>query len=205
MAATAVPAAFLTGFAIGFSLILAIGPQNAFVLRQGLLREHIFWVCLVCAVSDAVLIATGAAGAGTIAARAPWLVDALTLGGAAFLTVYGAMSMRRAFTPGALKAARAGAGSLGGALAATLAFTWANPHVYLDTLALIGAVSTGFAGAPKLAFAAGAMTASIVFFFGLGYGARLLAPVFSRPRAWAVLDAGIAVVMWAIAASLVLA
>lgn len=196
---------FATGFGTGFSLILAIGAQNAFVLRQGLLRSHVFWICLVCAVSDAVLIAVGVAGMGTIASAAPWLLDVLTWGGAAFLVVYGGLSFRRALAPGALRAARSGVQSLGTALALTLAFTWANPHVWLDTVGLVGAVSTGFRGDAKTAFAAGAVTASFVFFFGLGYGARLLAPEFARPRAWTVLDTVIGVVMWAIAASLVLA
>ncbi|HET7409229.1 MAG TPA: LysE/ArgO family amino acid transporter [Paracoccaceae bacterium] len=196
---------FATGFGTGFTLILAIGAQNAFVLRQGLLRRHVFWICFACALSDAILITAGVAGMGTIAAAAPWLIDALTWGGAAFLIVYGALSLRRALTPGALRAAGQGAQSLGAALAMTFAFTWLNPHVWLDTVGLVGAVSTGFRGdAAKAAFAAGAVAASFVFFFGLGYGARLLAPVFARPRAWAVLDTVIALVMWTIAASLVL-
>jgi L-lysine exporter family protein LysE/ArgO len=198
--------AFATGFGTGFSLILAIGAQNAFVLRQGLMRAHVFAVCLVCAVSDAVLIAAGVAGMGTLAALAPWAIDALTWGGAAFLLVYGGLSLRRALRPASLRPAAAGATSLGTAVATATAFTWLNPHVYLDTVALIGAVSTEFAGrALKTAFAAGAATASFVFFFGLGYSARLLAPVFERPRAWAVLDTAIALVMWSIALSLVLA
>ena len=197
---------FATGFGTGFSLILAIGAQNAFVLRQGLLRQHVFWICSFCAVSDAVLIALGVAGMGTIASAAPWLLDVLTWGGAAFLVGYGALSFHRAFAPGALRAADRGVQSLGAALALTLAFTWANPHVWLDTVGLIGAVSTNFRGEDaKAAFAAGAIIASFVFFFGLGYGARLLAPVFARPRAWTVLDIAIGLVMWAIAASLVLA
>lgn len=199
-------AAAATGFATGFSLILAIGAQNAFVLRQGLMRRHVFWICLVCALSDAVLIAVGVAGMGTLAAAAPWAINALTWGGAAFLIIYGAISLRRAFVAGALRAAEHGEQSLRAALAMTVAFTWLNPHVWLDTIGLVGAISTGFRGeAAKAAFAAGAIGASFVFFFGLGYGARLLAPIFARPRAWAVLDAAIAVVMWSIAASLLLA
>ena len=199
-------AAFATGFGTGFSLILAIGAQNAFVLRQGLMRAHVFAVCLLCAVSDALLIAVGVAGMGTLASLAPWLIDALTWGGAAFLLVYGALSLRRALHPEALRPASRGTTSLGAALATAMAFTWLNPHVYLDTVALIGAVSTQFPGrALKTAFAAGAVAASFVFCFGRGYGARLLAPVFERPRAWAVLDTAIAVVMWSIALSLLLA
>lgn len=171
-------------------MILAIGAQNAFVLRQGLLRRHVFWICLFCAISEAVLIAAGVAGMGTIAGAAPWLIEVLTWGGAAFLFVYGALSLQRAFSPSALRAAEQGEQSLRAALAMALAFTWLNPHVWLDTVGLVGAVSTGFLGTgAKAAFAAGAMVASFVFFFGLGYGARLLAPVFARPRAWSVLAA----------------
>ena len=198
-------AAALAGFATGFSLILAIGAQNAFVLRQGLLGAHVFWVCLVCALSDAVLIAAGVAGAGALVRELPWLERAMRWGGAAFLIWYGAGRMRAALAPAALRAAREGARPLRATLLTTLAITWLNPHVYLDTLALIGAVSTGFApGGPRLGFGLGAVAASFVFFFGLGYGARLLAPVFARPRAWAWLDAGVALVMWAIAAALLL-
>lgn len=197
------PAA-LTGFATGFSLILAIGAQNAFVLRQGLMRAHVLPVCLTCALSDAILIAAGVAGMGTLATATPWLPTALALAGAAFLMVYGAMSLARAFRPDALRAAGHGTGSLARALGTCLALTWLNPHVYLDTVALIGAVSATFSlWDAKLAFGAGATLASFVFFFGLGYGARLLAPVFARPRAWTVLDIGIAVVMWSIAAALI--
>ena len=199
-------APFAIGFGTGFSLILAIGAQNAFVLRQGLRRAHIFAVCLICAASDAVLIAAGVAGMGTITTLAPWLIEALTWGGAAFLFVYGALSLGRAVRPAALLPAASGAASPGAAVATAMAFTWLNPHVYLDTVGLIGAVSTQFAGQGlKVLFAAGAATASFVFFFGLGYGARLLAPVFERPRAWAVLDTAIAIVMWSIALSLLLA
>jgi len=194
-----------TGFATGFTLILAIGAQNAFVLRQGLMRAHVFWVCTICALSDAVLITLGVVGSGSIGIAFPWAIVALTWGGAAFLTVYGALSLRRAFRPGALRAADQGAGSRRVAIVTCLALTWLNPHVYVDTVGLIGAVSTGFATMEgKLAYGIGATLSSFVFFFGLGYGARLLAPVFARPRAWAVLDAGIALVMWAIAATLIL-
>jgi L-lysine exporter family protein LysE/ArgO len=197
--------ATLTGFGTGFSLILAIGAQNAFVLRQGLIRAHVFWVCLICALSDAALIAVGVTGITSIGTTIPWAIGALTWGGAAFLAVYGALSLGRAFRPGTLRAADAAGASLGSALVTCLALTWLNPHVYLDTLGLIGAVSTGFPGVPgKLAYGIGAVVASFVFFFGLGYGARLLAPVFARPRAWAVLDIMIALVMWSIALTLIL-
>jgi L-lysine exporter family protein LysE/ArgO len=196
--------ASLTGFGTGFALILAIGAQNSFVLRQGLMRKHVFWVCLICALSDAVFITVGVAGASGLIAAAPWAIAALTWGGAAFLAVYGALSLARAFHPGTLRAADQGTGSLRATLLTCLALTWLNPHIYLDTVGLIGAVSTGFPGwAGKFAYGGGASLASFVFFFGLGYGARLLAPVFARPRAWAVLDVTIAVVMWSIAVTLI--
>ena len=194
-----------TGFVTGFTLILAIGAQNAFVLRQGLMQSHVFSICAVCALSDAALIALGVTAAGSIGAVLPSAIVVLTWGGAAFLTVYGALSLRRALRPEALRASEGGPGSFRAALATCLALTWLNPHVYLDTVGLIGAVSTGFGGLHgKLAYGLGAALASFVFFFGLGYGARLVAPLFARPRTWALLDGGIAVVMWVIAANLVM-
>ena len=193
--------AALAGFALGFSLILAIGAQNAFVLRQGLRRAHVFWTCLVCALSDAVLIALGVAGFGALAEGWPWFAVAMRWGGAAFLIWYGARSLRAALAGGAaLRAARDEATSLRRTLLTVLAFTWLNPHVYLDTVVLIGSISAQYA--ERLAFGLGAVLASFTFFFGLGYGARLLAPVFARPAAWRVLDAVIGLTMWAIAASL---
>ncbi len=198
--------AFPSGFALGLSLILAIGAQNAFVLRQGLRRSHVFAVCLTCALSDAVLIAAGVAGFGWLAGAVPWLAPAMTWGGAAFLAVYGALAFRAAWTgAGALRAAGAGTGATGslrGALAVCLALTWLNPHVYLDTVVLLGSVAAGWEG-QSLSFGAGAVTASFAFFFALGYGARLLAPLFARPGAWRVLDAGVGAVMWVLAILLV--
>ena len=194
----------LTGFSTAFALILAIGAQNAFVLRQGLMQAHVFWVCLVCAVSDAALILAGVAGFGAITARYPALPTFMALGGAAFLVVYGLIRFRAAARgTGGLTVATS-AQSLKAAILTCLAFTWLNPHVYLDTLALIGAVSVPFEGARKVSFALGAITSSFVFFFGLGYGARLLAPALQSPRAWRLLDAGIGALMWVLAASLVL-
>lgn len=195
--------AALTGFATALSLIVAIGAQNAFVLRQGLIRHHVFWLCLFCSLSDAVLIGAGVAGFGALSAAQPWLPVALTLGGAAFLLAYGALRLRAAFRGGQALAAAGAGGSLRAVLGTAAAITWLNPHVYLDTLALIGAVSTRFdPGAARLAFALGAISASFAFFFALGYGARLLAPAMASPRAWRLLDLGIGAVMWAIAAGL---
>ncbi len=197
-------AAFAAGFALGLSLILAIGAQNAFVLRQGLRGAHVFAVCLTCALSDAILIAVGVAGFAAISEALPGIAPVMRWGGAAFLIVYGALAFKSALGPAeALKPAEAGAGSLAKALATCLALTWLNPHVYLDTVVLLGSVSTQYDG-QQLAFGVGAVTASFVFFFSLGYGARLLRPVFARPRAWRVLDVIVGLIMWAIAAKLIL-
>lgn len=190
----------LAGFALGLSLILAIGAQNAFVLRQGLRREHVLAVVLVCAVSDAVLVAAGVTGFGVLAEAVPGLERIMRYGGAAFLLVYGARSFWAAWRGGAALEAGEGAGSLRRAVLTCLALTWLNPHVYLDTVVLLGSISAQYAD--RFAFGLGAVTASFVFFFALGYGARLLAPLFQRPASWQVLDAGVGCVMWAIAIGL---
>lgn len=196
------PPAFFPGFFLGFSLILAIGAQNAFVLRQGLRGEHVFWVCLTCALSDAILIAAGVAGFGALAHAVPWLEPVMRYGGAAFLIWYGTMNLRAAWRGGAtLRTADDPPVRLTATLAMLLAFTWLNPHVYLDTVVLIGSVSAQYPD--RMSFALGAMTSSFVFFFGLGYGARLLAPLFARPQAWQVLDTVIGITMWAIAGKLI--
>lgn len=190
--------AFISGFFLGLSLIIAIGAQNAFILRQGLLRQHVFVLCLICALSDAVLIAAGVAGLGTLVSSSPTLITVVTIGGAAFLFSYAFIAFRRALRPQALHAAQGGAGDLKAAVAACLAFTFLNPHVYLDTVVLVGSLSAQFAGSDRLAYGVGAMVASFVWFFSLGYGARLLQPVFARPSAWRVLDILIGLVMAAI-------
>ncbi|MEX0338304.1 MAG: LysE/ArgO family amino acid transporter [Arenibacterium sp.] len=193
--------AFFAGFALGFSLILAIGAQNAFVLRQGLRREHVFAVSLTCAVSDAILIAAGVAGFGALANSVPWFEPVMRYGGAAFLTVYGGLAFRNALRGGAALEAKRGTGMpLRTVLLTVLAFTWLNPHVYLDTVVLIGSISAQWP--ERHIFGLGAVTASFVFFFSLGYGARLLAPFFARPGAWQVLDAVIGLIMWGIALKL---
>jgi L-lysine exporter family protein LysE/ArgO len=195
---------FITGYALGFSLILAIGAQNAFVLRQGIRRAHVLPVVLTCAISDAIFIAVGVAGFGVLVEQLPWLVPVTRIGGAAFLIAYGILSMRSAITgSSALKAASGDPGPLLPTLLVCLALSWGNPHVYLDTLVLIGSVATAHDG-HRVAFGAGAITASFVFFFCLGYGARLLAPYFAKPSAWRALDAAVAFLMWGIAASLLL-
>lgn len=194
---------FIPGFLLSLTLILAIGAQNAFVLRQGLRREHVFWVCLTCGLSDAMLIAAGVAGIGALSRAAPWFETLMRYGGAAFLIWYGFENARAAWRGGAVLSTNGTGGQgLKRTILTLLALTWLNPHVYLDTVVLIGSISAQYPD--RLAFGIGAMFASIVFFFTLGYGARLLAPLFARPRSWQVLDAIIAVTMWAIAAKLLL-
>ena len=190
------------GFFLGVSLIVAIGAQNAFLLRQGLLRQHVFILCLLCALSDALLIVVGVFGFGTLVSQAKWLIDIVTLGGAIFLFVYGFMAFRRVMSPDAMKAASQGAGNLAKAIATCLALTYLNPHVYLDTVVLVGGLSANYLGADRAAYGVGAATGSFVWFFALGYGARLLVAVFENPKAWQVLDFIIGCIMWLIAASL---
>lgn len=195
--------ALLAGFFTALSLIAAIGAQNAFVLRQGLRREHVGPVVLTCALSDAVLIAAGVAGFGTLAALAPWITTAMLYAGAAFLIAYGALRFKAAFKGGeALRSASGASASLGRTLGTVLVLTWANPHVYLDTVVLLGALSAQYTPQHWI-FGLGAMAGSFAFFTALGFGARLLAPLFANPRAWVWLEAIIGVTMWLIAAALI--
>ncbi|WP_205583891.1 LysE family transporter [Neorhizobium sp. NCHU2750] len=192
----------LSGLALGGSLIVAIGAQNAFILRQGLLRRHVFILCLICALSDALLIAAGVGGMGALVSRSKLLILLVTLGGAVFLGSYAVLAFRRAARPAAMATASAQGLSLRAAIVTCLAFTFLNPHVYLDTVLLLGSLSAGFEGMERWAYGAGAASASFLWFFGLGYGARLLAPVFARPAAWRVLDGLIGLVMSALALGL---
>nr|WP_166486281.1 LysE/ArgO family amino acid transporter [Jannaschia sp. CCS1] len=193
---------FTAGFALSFSLILAIGAQNAFVLRQGIRRLHVGPIVLVCCLSEAILIFAGVAGFGAVAERAPWALEVMRWGGAAFLVVYGLRSLYGAWTSGdALRTEGAPEQSLRAALTTTLLLTWANPHVYLDTLGLIGAVATTF-GDGRWIFGAGALAASCVFFVILGYAARAMAPIFARPKAWMWLDVIVGLTMIALAIKL---
>ncbi len=192
------------GFFLGGSLIVAIGAQNAFILRQGLVRSHVFILCLIASVCDALLIAAGVAGLGTLVARSPVLINVVTLGGAAFLFAYAALALRRAMHPLGLKAADRSVGGRWAAIATCLALTFLNPHVYLDTVLLIGGLSGQYDGSARIAFGAGAVISSFVWFFCLGYGARLLAPVFAKPVAWRVLDLLIAAIMAFLGAGLLL-
>lgn len=194
---------FIAGFTLSFSLILAIGAQNAFVLRQGLRREHVLAICMFCGASDAILIGIGVSSFDLVSKLAPWLADAFLYGGVAFLIWYGWQNFRAAMRGGeALEVSNIKANSLKKTLLTCLALTWLNPHAWLDTVVLVGSISTRYDN--QIIFGAGATLASFTFFFSLGYGARLLAPVFAKPAAWRVLDLIIALTMWAIAASLLL-
>ncbi|WP_449393939.1 LysE/ArgO family amino acid transporter [Devosia riboflavina] len=195
---------FIAGLSVGLSLIVAIGAQNAFVLRQGLRGEHVFAVCLVCALSDAALIVLGVTSFGRIAALLPWIDPVMRFGGAAFLIWYGGRSLISALKSRSALSVGAGDGArpLLTTLLACLAITWLNPHVYLDTVVLLGTISTQFSGR-EVYFASGAIAGSFVFFFALGYGAAFLRPIFAKPFAWRILEAIIAVIMWAIALKLV--
>jgi L-lysine exporter family protein LysE/ArgO len=192
----------IAGFALGSSLIIAIGSQNAFVLRQGLRREHVLLVILTCAISDAFLVSAGVLGFGRLALAVPWLEHVMRFGGAAFLALYGASNLRAAWRGGEMLEAGPGTGSATKAFLTCMALTWLNPHVYLDTVVLLGSISAHYDN--RLAFGTGAVAASFVFFFILGYGARILDPFFRRPESWRILDLIVGLTMWAIAAKLVL-
>lgn len=196
---------FMTGFSIGLGLIVAIGAQNAYVLRLGLKRVHVLPVVLFCAVSDALLIALGVAGLGQLITLYPTALTFVAGGGILFLLSYAVLAARRALRPAAMVLdAGEKAVSLRTALLACFAFTFLNPHVYLDTVILVGSLAAPFEGERKLSYGIGAASASFTWFFTLGYGARLLAPLFAKPMAWRVLDALIALIMVLIAGKLLL-
>ncbi len=185
----------LSGFALGGTLIIAIGAQNAFILRMGLLRHHVFILCFICALSDALLIAIGVAGLGSFVDANPTLLKYIAIAGGSFLLMYALLALRRAIFPNAMKSKNEKPVSLAKAIGICLALTYLNPHVYLDTVVLVGAYAASWQGELRVAFGVGAMAASFVWFFSLGYGAQLLQPVFERPLAWQVLDFVIAGVM----------
>ncbi|MGK5003126.1 LysE/ArgO family amino acid transporter [Janthinobacterium sp. LB2P70] len=194
---------FLQGLTLGLGLIVAIGSQNAFVLRQGLRREHVGAIVLFCALADAALIAAGVLGMSRALGQRPMLASALALGGAIFLAVYGWQALRRARRPQQLRAAEGGDGlGLAAILAQAAAFTLLNPHVYLDTVLLVGSIGAQQPGVMRGWFIVGASAASLLWFASLGYGARWLAPWFARPRAWQVLDGLIGVTMFVLSALL---
>jgi len=194
---------YLTGLGSAAALIVAIGAQNAFVLRQGLRREHVLAVVAICVASDALLIAAGVAGIGTLVKAAPLALQVVRWAGFAFLVGYAVFAAVRAVRPSTLTAATSGGGTLAAAIATCLAITWLNPHVYLDTVLLLGSLSATHGDPGRWVFGAGAATASLLWFLLLGFGARVAAPVFARPVAWRVLDAGIAVLMLVLAIMLV--
>jgi L-lysine exporter family protein LysE/ArgO len=193
----------LSGFGLGFSLIAAIGAQNAFILRQGTRREHVLAVVLICAVSDVILIGLGVAGIGALIEAAPVAIVVIRILGACFLAGYAALSLLRAVAPHGLRVAASAPRSLAAVVAACLALTWLNPHVYLDTVLLVGSVAAGH-GDGRWAFGVGAMVASCVWFTLLATAARVFAPVLARPSAWRVLDTVIAGVMLVLAVQILL-
>lgn len=194
---------FATGFLLSAALIIAIGAQNLFVLRQGLRREHVGAIVLFCGAADALLILAGVAGVGAFLAAVPQLTTLLALAGAGFLGWYGIQALRRMASPEAMAVTEASGVTLSRALMATAGFTLLNPHVYLDTVLLMGAAGSAQPEALRPFFVAGAAAASFSWFATLGYGARLLRPLFARPAAWRVLDALVGIVMLTLAASLV--
>jgi L-lysine exporter family protein LysE/ArgO len=199
-----VSAAALAGLLTGLSLIIAIGAQNAFVLRQGLARQYVGPVVAVCALSDAVLIAAGVSGIGAIVAHAGWVMDVVRWLGVAFLASYGVLSLLRARRPVTLEAARAGARSRKAAVGRAFALTYLNPHVYLDTVLLLGSIANQHGSGDRWWFAVGAAAGSVLWFTGLGYGAGAFQRLLATPRAWQVLDVLIGLTMLAIALSLAL-
>lgn len=193
----------LAGLGAGLALIIAIGAQNAFVLRQGIRREHVLGVVLICALSDAVLIFAGVAGVGVLVSTAPWLLVMARWAGAAFLIAYAAVALRRAVRPDALTVGRgAGGVSRKSVLATAAALTWLNPHVYLDTMILLGTIASTHGDPGRWVFAAGAVVGSFLWFPALGFGARMLAGFFARPGSWRLLDCLVAAVMILVALGL---
>ena len=191
--------AFISGFLISISLILALGPQNVFVLRQGLLRSHVFASCLVCSISDALLIAAGVLGVGLFITQIEGLAIWMSIGAAIFLIFYGCLRIKSALNPKGLEVDDSESKDLWSTMLAGLAFTYLNPHVYVDTLLLIGGASSSYTGDDKLMFGIGAATASFVFFFSLGYGAKSLSPLLNNPESWKIIDLFIAGIMFTVA------
>jgi len=192
----------LEGFALSLGLILAIGPQNAFVMRQGLKRSHVFATCLTCSLADVSLITAGILGVGALVSSIEGAESLIAFGAAAFLSGYGVLRIKSSMSPEAINLDGEAEGNLSTTMAAVLAITFLNPHVYFDTLLLIGGASTGFVGDERMAFGVGAAVASFVFFFSLGYGAKRLSNVLNSPAVWKIIDRGIALVMFVIAGAI---
>ena len=191
--------AFISGFLISISLILALGPQNVFVMRQGLLRSHVFAACLICSISDALLIAAGVLGVGLFISEIEELTIWMSVGASLFLIFYGCLRIRSALDPKGMEVSKGESQDLWPTILAGLAFTYLNPHVYVDTLLLIGGASSSYVGDEKLMFGIGAATASFVFFFSLGYGAQRLSPIMNNPESWKIIDIFVAGVMFTVA------
>ena len=196
--------AMLSGFALGGGLIIAIGAQNAFVIRQGVLNQYVLWVCLFCSLSDAILIWSGVYGLAAVLAVAPQVLALLRYGGAAFLIWYGIKAFRRAFNPEVMTISDSTSKSLVSALAMCAAFTWLNPHVYIDTVLLVGSIANARAAGEQHPFGFGASLASFVWFFVIGYGAKALRGPLSQPKVWQGIDVAIAGIMFWIAIKLLL-
>lgn len=194
----------LTGLLTGLSLIVAIGAQNAFVLRQGLLKKHVLVIVLICAISDATLITLGVLGLGSLISALPWFLEVIRWVGVAFLVWYGSSSLRRFMKNESLEAATTDSGTLKQTVLTTLALTFLNPHVYLDTVIFIGGIANQF-GDQKWMFVIGAVTASFVWFFSLGFGASKASVLVSKPAFWKILDIFIAAVMFSLAITLAVA
>lgn len=194
----------LTGLLTGLSLIVAIGAQNAFVLRQGLLKKHVLVIVLICAISDATLITLGVLGLGSLISALPWLLEVIRWVGVAFLVWYGSSSLRRFMKNESLEAATTDSGTLKQTVLTTLALTFLNPHVYLDTVIFIGGIANQF-GDQKWMFVIGAVSASFIWFFSLGFGASKASVLVSKPAFWKILDIFIAAVMYSLAITLAVA
>jgi L-lysine exporter family protein LysE/ArgO len=196
--------ALFAGFALGGGLIVAIGAQNAFVIRQGVINAHVFWICLFCSLSDTVLIWAGTFGLGTVLQVLPWLLVVMQYGGAAFLIWYGVKAAKRVLKPEALSETSKTASNLFVALATCAALTWLNPHVYLDTVVLVGSIANARPLGEQAPFALGASLASFSWFFAIGYGAKALRGPLSKPLVWRGIDALIALIMFWLAFKLVI-
>ncbi len=192
------------GFTTGLSLIVAIGAQNAFVLRQGIRREHVLLTVAICTLSDVVLILAGITGVGVVVEQAPWILVIARIGGTIFLTCYAFFALRRAIAPSAMDSTTAASPTTAMAVATTaLMLTWLNPHVYIDTVLLLGSIGAS-QGEGSTAFAVGAIVASLLWFAALGYAARFLSKFFANPKSWRVLDGLICILMLVFAALLVM-
>ena len=198
----AIGSAAVEGFALSIGLILALGPQNVFVMRQGLMKSHVFAVCLTCSIFDAALITAGVLGMGSFLSGIEGAEKWIAVGATLFLVGYGLLRIKSAMNPVGMSTDGEGEGDLRRTIGAAAAFTFLNPHVYVDTLLLIGGASSRYLGDERIAFGIGAATASFVFFFSLGYGARSLSEILNKPKAWRYIDLSIACIMFIIAAAI---